>query len=80
MHWVVKNKSRLALALPAIELTLTDLADQPVIRRVFTPTSWEPRLIRCLRLVIGQPRAYLRVKAEAAWPPALGYRLLVFYP
>ena len=80
LHWVVKNKSRLALALPAIELTLTDLADQPVIRRVFTPTELGAKADTVPASGDWSATTYLRVKAEAAWPPALGYRLLVFYP
>jgi len=80
LHWVVKNKSQLALAIPAIELTLTDLAGQPVIRRVFTPTELGAKADSVPAAGDWSATTYLRVNADADWPPALGYRLLVFYP
>ena len=80
LHWVVKNKSRLALALPAIELTLTDLADQPVIRRVFTPAELGAMTDMVPAAGDWAATTYLRVKVDNDWPRALGYRLLVFYP
>ena len=47
---VLKNRfGHLAVAMPAVELTLTDAADQPVLRRVLleahwnAPRSWRPR-------------------------------------
>jgi predicted Zn finger-like uncharacterized protein len=80
LHWVVKNKSRLALALPAVELTLTDLADQPVIRRVFTPAELSAMSDTVPAAGDWSVTTYVHVKADAGWPRALGYRLLVFYP
>lgn len=80
LRFTVKNKAPLALALPAIELTLTDLADQPVMRRVFTPAELGATVES--RAVAGEwsATAYLHIRAEAAGVRALGYRLLVFYP
>lgn len=80
MHFVVKNKTRLALALPAVELSLTDLNDQPVIRRVLTPAELGAQAETVPAAGEWSATAYLRVKAEQALPRALGYRLLVFYP
>lgn len=80
LHWMVKNRSGLALATPAIELTLTDLADQPVLRRVFTPTELGAKADTVPAEGDWSATTYLRINTEPAWPPALGYRLLVFYP
>ncbi len=81
LRFVVKNKARFELALPAIELTLTDMADRPVLRRVLTPAELGGANVSSVvaRRTWSAP-VYLRVGAEAAGLRALGYRLLVFYP
>ena len=76
----LKNQSAAPVALPAVELTLTDTGDQPVLRRVLTP------------LELGAPAALL---AGGEWSGSLemdvalggdmpariaGYRVLAFYP
>ena len=75
-----KNTAAVPIEAPALELTLTDLQDQPVVRRVFTAKE------------LGLSRATLDAGAEQAiaLPVALklgsaaekisGYRLLAFYP
>lgn len=80
LRFVVKNKARHALTLPAIELTLTDLADQPVMRRVFTPTELGVMSETVASADEWVASAYLRVRAEATGARAQGYRLLIFYP
>ncbi|MBE0472873.1 zinc-ribbon and DUF3426 domain-containing protein [Rhodoferax sp.] len=80
LHLVVKNKAQLALAMPAVELTLTDLADQPVMRRVFLPAELGAKSDAVSAFGEWSATANLRVKADTAQPRALGYRLLVFYP
>ena len=76
----LKNTDDTPLALPAIEITLTDARDEPVVRRIFLPTE------------LGAPADTLA--AGEAWSPSLtlafsagesaeamvGYRLLAFYP
>lgn len=72
----VKNTSGVALAMPAVELTLTDTLDQAQVRRVLLPTE------------LGAP---LQLAANGEWSASLpvtlpqdvrvaGYRALVFYP
>lgn len=80
LRFVVKNKSRFELALPAIELTLTDMADQPVMRRVFTPAELGVAQETVASAGEWSATAYLRVRAEATDARAQGYRLLIFYP
>jgi hypothetical protein len=80
LHLVVKNKTQLALASPAVELTLTDLTDQPVIRRVFLPAELGAKSDVVSALGEWSATVNLRVKTDADRPRALGYRLLLFYP
>jgi predicted Zn finger-like uncharacterized protein len=76
---VLKNRANLDLAVPALELTLTDFRDQTLARRVFLPEDWP-----------GQPK---RMPARGELPVSLslsiqsvdgvsmaGYRAFVFYP
>jgi len=80
LHFVVKNKGRFALALPAIELTLTDLSDQPVVRKVFTPTELGATVDWVAAAGEWSVAAYIRIRSEAAGVRPQGYRLLIFYP
>ncbi|MGY8903832.1 MAG: zinc-ribbon and DUF3426 domain-containing protein [Burkholderiales bacterium] len=72
----IKNTSSLVLAMPSVELVLTDSQDQPQVRRVLMPAE------------LGAPE---QLAASSEWsatlPVALrgdvrvaGYRALVFYP
>lgn len=73
----LQNRAPHALAMPALELTLTDAQDQPAVRRVLLPKD------------IGAPA---ELPARGGWGAALtvvvttggarvaGYRLLAFYP
>jgi hypothetical protein len=78
-HLVVRNHADVEIAAPALELTLTDIQDQVLVRRVWLPTEWP------------QPRATLAPGQE--WPLQFelafdhpqaarmtGYRAVLFYP
>jgi predicted Zn finger-like uncharacterized protein len=76
----LKNQGRTAVAMPWLELTLTDSDEQPVVRRVLAPAE------------LGATRAALAPATEWSSTVALGvadnslasrisgYRLLAFYP
>lgn len=76
----LKNQSGTQVAMPAIELTLTDSEEQPVVRRVLMPGE------------LGAARLVLAARAEWSGSAALalpdtslasrvaGYRVLAFYP
>lgn len=78
----LKNNAPVPLAMPAIELALTDSADQPVVRRVLTPAD----------LGAGAPGRPPVIAPGAEWSGnyplgvngnssrIVGYRLLAFYP
>ena len=76
---VLRNRHSLPQPWPSIELTLTDLSDAAVVRRVLSPSDYlpadtitkpmPPRSERSLRVPVDPP-------AEAV----SGYRLSVFFP
>lgn len=73
----LKSRADVPLEAPAVELTLTDVSDQPVLRRVFLPQDF---------------RAPDQLPAQGEWSASLlarlalgnttvaGYRVLAFYP
>ena len=76
---VLKNTSATALAVPALELSLTDTADTVISRRVFLPDELlgVPPLLPPQSTVSVSLRLSLPVGSEL---PMAGYRALVFYP
>ena len=73
----VKSRAANAVAMPAVELTLTDAQDQPVLRRVLlpadlgAPTELPPG---------GEWSTSVAVIVTTGGARVAGYRLLVFYP
>lgn len=75
------NQSRTVVAMPALELTMTDAQDQPVLRRVISPAE----LGQGASLVIAANAEWAATLTVAVAPNAgagriAGYRLLAFYP
>jgi len=76
---VLRNQSVLQVASPAIELTLTDIHDQVLVRRVLLPHEW-PRPSPTLA-----PGAEWALQFELAFDGIegrvmTGYRAILFYP
>ena len=78
-HLVLRNRTDAEVAAPALELTLLDESEQPLVRRVWLPQEWP------------QPTAALAAGAE--WPLQFelafdhpqasrtsGYRVVLFHP
>lgn len=81
----LRNSSDLVLAAPALELTLTDVRQQVLVRRVLTAQDlgWVTSVLAPQQVSAGS--AVLRLQTSAgdqALDPAqiTGYRVLVFYP
>jgi predicted Zn finger-like uncharacterized protein len=76
---VLKNTASMALAVPALELSLTDIGDEVIARRVLLPEEWPdaPALLPAHGSVNVSFRLSL-VLGDAT--PMAGYRALVFYP
>ena len=79
LHVSLKNASAIALATPALELTLTDTQDRPLLRRVVLPAelSGAPSMAGGAELGASLP---ISVKPGATAEKITGYKLLVFYP
>ncbi|MBB3120539.1 hypothetical protein FHS03_003606 [Massilia violacea] len=77
---VLRNQSRTAQAWPHLELILNDSADQPLLRRVFTPREY---LATPAEVEKGfSPRSEQTVKLyfELRQLKASGYHIAIFYP
>lgn len=76
---VLKNTASIALAVPALELSLTDLGGSVISRRVFLPTEWPdaPAVLPALGSITVSFRLALTT-GEAT--PMAGYNALIFYP
>ena len=74
----LKNTEHYPVATPALELSLLDLQDQVVVRRVFTP---EELGLDDHLLALREARAHVNFDLDAAASQRItGFRALVFYP
>ncbi len=80
LSFALKNTAHTSVATPALELTLTDLQDQPVVRRVFMTQDFGDRsgaMEAGAELSVTMP---LSVKVDSHREKISGYKLLSFYP
>lgn len=77
----LSNQAGTPVAMPALELTLTDTQDQPVLRRVLQPVDLGPDA-PAIMAAHGEwsSTLTLAVAANAGTARIAGYRLLAFYP
>ncbi|MGH8668906.1 MAG: DUF3426 domain-containing protein [Burkholderiales bacterium] len=83
LNAVLRNRARFAQDYPALELTLTDDAERPVLRRVLAPRDYldSARAAQLLAQGIAPGgEASLRVYLDSSRSSATGYRLYLFYP
>jgi len=83
LNAVIRTRARFPQDYPALELTLTDEGDRPVLRRVLAPDDYLERgksadLVR--HGIAGGTEAALRVHLDTSRTRATGYRLYLFYP
>lgn len=80
LNFTLKSTAAIGLAMPALELTLTDMQDQPVVRRVLLASELAPGrdlLGAGAELTTAIP---ISVKQGSGTERISGYRLLAFYP
>ncbi|MGF6183145.1 putative Zn finger-like uncharacterized protein [Massilia sp. UYP32] len=84
LNTVLRNGGDLALAWPSIELTLNDADDKPLVRRVFGPRDYAPRMANAsadnfagFGARAEQP-VKIHFRLEGLEPS--GYHIAVFYP
>ena len=80
LTFVLKNTSDIALAIPSMELTLTDAQDQVVTRRVFQPAELGATATVLLAGAEWSGAATIAVDTGSQTERVAGYRLLAFYP
>jgi hypothetical protein len=76
----LKNTAPIDLAMPAVELSLTDTLDHPLLRRVFRPEELGVRSGVIPAASEIQSTLVLNVKTNGNGERIAGYRLLAFYP
>ncbi len=76
----LKNNAPIKIAMPAIELALTDPQDQPVIRRVIQPAEFGAVSGALSGASVWSGTLALNVKPGTQAERIAGYRLLAFYP
>ncbi|MCZ2497826.1 DUF3426 domain-containing protein [Xylophilus sp. Kf1] len=75
----LRNTATVPLAMPALELTLTDSQDQPLVRRVLLPAELRaPRELASSGAWSGSLPVALQTPVSA--DRVAGYRVLAFYP
>jgi predicted Zn finger-like uncharacterized protein len=83
LNAVIRNRARFPQDYPALELTLTDEADRPLLRRVLAPRDYLELARRdelARQGIAGGAEAVLRVFLDTSRTRATGYRLYLFYP
>ena len=90
LYFSLKNTGTAPLAMPSLEVSLTDIQDQVVLRRVLSPSQFGAA--NAMLLAKADFSAGLNLQLVASTTPAdpltpvsapwrvVGYRLLVFYP
>jgi len=80
LSFTLKNTAQIPVATPDLELTLTDMQDQSVVRRVFSVAEFgkqQPAIEPGAELQVTLP---IGVKLNGSSEKVSGYRLLSFYP
>jgi predicted Zn finger-like uncharacterized protein len=80
LNFTVKNQAPMPVAMPALELTLTDVQDQPLVRRVLTPAELGATAGVIAPAAEWSGSVALAVSANGSGARIAGYRLLAFYP
>ncbi|MFN4351259.1 MAG: DUF3426 domain-containing protein [Hylemonella sp.] len=76
----LKNNASIDLAMPAVELALTDTLDHALMRRVFQPEELGVKTGVIPAASETQTTLVLTIKTNGAGERVAGYRLLAFYP
>lgn len=79
----LKNRAPFAQTYPDLELTLTDTADQALLRKILVPAEYLPKNVDASPGFAANGELALTlslVPAGSAYATAAGYRLYLFYP
>jgi predicted Zn finger-like uncharacterized protein len=76
----LRNRAPHAQAWPQLELTLTDGADKPIVRKVIAPEQYLPATQSADDGFAANGEQAVQLLLDAGTLPAAGYRLYLFYP
>jgi predicted Zn finger-like uncharacterized protein len=76
----LRNRAPHAQAWPHLELTLTDGADKPIVRKVIEPAQYLPATQSEADGFAANGEQAVQLLLDAGTLPAAGYRLYLFYP
>ncbi len=76
----LKNRAPFVQAYPALELTLTDTGDQPLIRKVIPPKDYLPKDTEVAMGFAANSELALNLSIQSDVGGAAGYRIYLFYP
>jgi predicted Zn finger-like uncharacterized protein len=80
LSFTLKNQAQQPVAVPSLELTLTDSQDQPLARRVFNPRELGAPAETLPAVSDWSSSLAIGIGADASSARVAGYRLLAFYP
>jgi predicted Zn finger-like uncharacterized protein len=80
LNTTLRNNAPYGQAYPSLELSLTDMQDTVIARRIFSPQDYLPARTATDPAFPGNSGVTVRLWIEAVDIAAAGYRLLVFYP
>jgi hypothetical protein len=76
----LSNRAEFAQAYPSLEITLTDIYDRALIRKVLSPREWLPQALHDSPAFAPGGDITFTVYFEAHDQGAAGYKLYAFYP
>ncbi|MBK9161584.1 MAG: DUF3426 domain-containing protein [Nitrosomonadales bacterium] len=80
LNALLRNRATYAQAYPDFELTLNDIDDKPLARRVFKPAHYLPPLESQRTGLLPNHELDVKLRLETADLKPTGYRLVLFYP
>lgn len=80
LHALLHNRAQYAQAYPSLELTLTDMQDQPVARRLFHPADYLKKEADHHGGIPANRDLDVRLRMDTTELKPSGYRLFLFYP
>lgn len=80
LHALLRNRAAYAQAFPHLELTLNDIDDKPLARRVFKPADYLPPVEKEQTGLLPNHELSAKLKLDVGDLKPTGYRLVLFYP
>ncbi|HCA27642.1 MAG TPA: hypothetical protein DEP05_08415, partial [Betaproteobacteria bacterium] len=81
LHATLRNRAAYVMAYPSLDLSLTDIQDKVVVRRVLSPAAYLPKTTDpAAGMAASSDAAITLYLKKTAGLHAAGYRLALFYP